>query len=40
MQFQPILDDIVATLRPKLGEQGRVADYIPALARVPAAQFG
>ena len=40
MQFQPILDDIVATLRPKLGEQGQVADYIPALARVPAAQFG
>jgi glutaminase len=40
MQFQPLLDDIVATLRPELGREGHVADYIPALARVPAAQFG
>jgi glutaminase len=40
MQFQPVLDDIVRTLRPRLGQEGRVADYIPALARVPAAQFG
>jgi len=40
MNFQSILDDIVATLRPELGSAGRVADYIPALARVPAAQFG
>jgi len=40
MQFQAILDDIVATLRPQLGAQGQVASYIPALARVPAAQFG
>jgi len=40
MQFQAVLDDIVHTLRPRLGLEGRVADYIPALARVPAAQFG
>lgn len=40
MQFQPILEDIVRTLRPQLGAQGQVASYIPALARVPAAQFG
>ena len=40
MNFQPILDEIVATLRPELGKQGQVANYIPALARVPAAQFG
>ena len=40
MQFQPILDDIVAALAPELGAAGQVADYIPALARVPAAQFG
>src|SRR6478609_5755910 len=40
MQFQPVLDEIVATLRPELGQAGKVADYIPALARVPAAQFG
>ena len=40
MHFQPILEDIVQTLRPQLGAQGQVANYIPALARVPAAQFG
>ena len=40
MQFQPLLQEIVATLRPELGREGKVADYIPALARVPAAQFG
>ncbi|MDB5914760.1 MAG: glutaminase [Ramlibacter sp.] len=40
MEFQPLLEDIVATLRPQLGQAGHVADYIPALARVPAAQFG
>ncbi|MDB5893710.1 MAG: glutaminase [Rhodoferax sp.] len=40
MNFQPILDGIVDTLRPELGLAGHVADYIPALARVPAAQFG
>ncbi|HEX6242474.1 MAG TPA: glutaminase [Polyangiales bacterium] len=39
MQFQPVLDSIVAELQPRLGE-GRVATYIPALARVEAAQFG
>lgn len=40
MHFQPILDEIVDTLRPELGAEGQVANYIPALARVPAAQFG
>ncbi|WP_066268770.1 glutaminase [Hydrogenophaga palleronii] len=40
MQFQPILEDIVHTLRPQLGAQGQVASYIPALARVPVVQFG
>jgi glutaminase len=40
MQFQPLLEEIVAALRPDLGREGHVANYIPALARVPAAQFG
>jgi glutaminase len=40
MQFQPLLEEIVATLRPQLGQAGQVANYIPALARVPAMQFG
>lgn len=40
MNFQPILEEIVATLRPHLGLEGAVANYIPALARVPANQFG
>ncbi len=40
MDFQPILDEIVSVLRPQAGQQGRVADYIPALARVRADQFG
>jgi glutaminase len=40
MNFQPILDDIVAAMRPLLGQSGAVASYIPALARVPAGQFG
>jgi len=40
MNLQPVLDEIVAALRPALGRAGKVADYIPALARVPAAQFG
>ena len=40
MDLQPILDEIVATLRPQAGQQGRVASYIPALARVRADQFG
>lgn len=40
MQFQPLLEEIIATLRPELGRAGEVASYIPALARVPAAQLG
>jgi glutaminase len=40
MNFQPILDDIHAEIRPLLGTDGAVACYIPALARVPVAQFG
>lgn len=40
MNFQPILDEIVSTIRPMLGHEGAVANYIPALARVPANQFG
>lgn len=40
MQFQPLLEEIVATLGPELGQAGHVATYIPALARVPATQFG
>ena len=38
--FQAILDEINAELRPRLGQGGKVASYIPALARVPATQFG
>lgn len=38
--FQPVLDEINAEIRPLLGVGGKVANYIPALARVPAAQFG
>lgn len=40
MLLQPLLEEIVATLRPELGRAGQVASYIPALARVPAAQLG
>ena len=40
MDFQSLLDEIDADLRPLLGQEGKVASYIPALARVPAAQFG
>jgi len=40
MDFQALLDRIDADLRPELGREGKVASYIPALARVPAAQFG
>ncbi len=40
MRFQPVLDEIAAEIRPLLGRAGTVASYIPALARVPAAQFG
>ena len=39
-RFQPVLDEIVATLRLQLGQGGTVASYIPALARVDARQFG
>ncbi len=38
-ESQAVLDRIDAELRPTLGE-GRVASYIPALARVPADRFG
>jgi glutaminase len=40
MEFQPLLEEIVATLRPELGQAGQVASYIPALARVSPAQIG
>ena len=40
MQFQPLLEEIAATLKPELGLAGQVADYIPALGRVPADRFG
>lgn len=39
MDFQKILDEIQEDVRPYFG-QGTVADYIPALARVPADRFG
>ncbi|RYX96462.1 MAG: glutaminase [Comamonadaceae bacterium] len=38
--FQQVLDDINTAIRPLLGLEGQVASYIPALARVPAQQFG
>jgi glutaminase len=40
MNFQPVLDEINAEIRPLLGREGTVASYIPALARVDARQFG
>jgi glutaminase len=40
MDFQGILEDINAQIRPLLGTGGRVASYIPALARVSPHQFG
>ncbi len=40
LTYQPLLEDIVAALRPELGREGHVASYIPALARVPPGQFG
>jgi len=40
MNFQPLLDEINEEIRPLLGQAGTVASYIPALARVPAQQFG
>lgn len=38
--FQPELDEIVAALAGRRGAEGRVASYIPALARVDARHFG
>jgi glutaminase len=40
MNFQKLLDGIDADVRLLLGAEGRVASYIPALARVPVRQFG
>ncbi|WP_048438528.1 glutaminase [Caenimonas sp. SL110] len=40
MDFQPVLEEIVASLRPQLGLEGQVASYIPALARVSPLQLG
>ena len=40
MNFQSILDQIHTELRPRLGQGGQVARYIPALARVSPLQFG
>jgi glutaminase len=40
MNFQAVLDEIDAEIRPQLGREGKIADYIPALARVPCEQFG
>ncbi len=40
MKFQPILDEIMAELRPLLGQAGTVASYIPALACIDPRQLG
>ncbi len=40
MDFQAVLDDITAQIKPLLGTGGQVASYIPALARVSPLQFG
>ena len=40
MDYQPLLDEIDAELRPLLGVEGHVASYIPALARVSPHRFG
>jgi glutaminase len=40
MDFQLVLDQINAELRPLLGTGGKVASYFPALARVSPLQFG
>lgn len=40
MDFQAILDDIAGQVRPLLGTEGKVASYIPALARISPHQFG
>ncbi|TVO59443.1 glutaminase [Denitromonas halophila] len=39
MDYQSVLDAIVDEVEPLVGE-GKVADYIPALARVPVERFG
>ena len=39
MELSGLLEEIQTAIRPCIG-QGRVADYIPALARVPADKFG
>lgn len=40
MNFQAVLDDIAEALAPQAGQEGEVARYIPALARVDARRFG
>jgi glutaminase len=40
MDFQAVLDEIAATLKPEAGQAGQVARYIPALARIDARHFG
>lgn len=40
MDLQNVVEDIVNTLAPLAGAQGKVASYIPALARVPREHFG
>lgn len=40
IDWQRVVSEIEADLRPRLGLEGAVATYIPALARVPARQFG
>ncbi len=41
MDYQAVLDDIAAQIRPLLGQPGgKVASYIPALARVSPQRFG
>ena len=40
MNLQSVLDEIDADIRPLLGREGKVADYIPALARIRTDQFG
>lgn len=39
MNYQSVLDEIALEIRPHFG-RGKVADYIPALAKVPADKFG
>lgn len=40
MNLQPVLDEIAAALQAQAGDHGRVASYIPALARVDPRRFG